>query len=312
MPVGLSPLNCGAACDALYDKVKGDYQTVHVRSLTIPEDRIRKIDPKSIPGLADSIREVGQISPIGVKRTGTSQYRVVYGARRVLAMTRLLDEAMAKATDPNKDPDVYRYSNMHVLLYRDAIDDETCQELEIRENLDRKELTLKERTAHALQLAACMKRRMENVDRENRHISKSSKVGLSTNEKVIRNGRLAPITIKKAISQAMDVTQAKLQDRVLAASKSTGLTLSLDQSPPGVLDEAARKLLSEPRSEPLNKTQRVLADGSKCLVGNICPSKAPAFALWIRKRYPASFTLDQVRAFRDALIGLVSELEAEA
>src|SRR5208283_906654 len=148
MPVGLSPLNNGAACDALYDKLKGDYQTVHVRSLTIPEDRLRKIDPKSIPGLADSFREVGQISPIGVKRIGTSQYRVVYGARRVLAMTHLLDEAMAKATDPNKDPDVYKYSNMHVLLYRDAIDDETCQELEIRENLDRKELTSKERLAH--------------------------------------------------------------------------------------------------------------------------------------------------------------------
>ena len=157
MTIAISPMNRQAASDAMYDKLGADYLCVHPSTLVVPEDRLRKIDPKTIPALADSFREVGQISPIGIKRIpGSPNYRVVYGARRALAMQLLLEEAIAKANDPNKDNDVHRFGSMHALVDRPETDDETCRELEIRENLDRKELTVKERTAHQLQLAACM------------------------------------------------------------------------------------------------------------------------------------------------------------
>ncbi len=93
--IGTSPINNHAASDQLHDKLAGDYRTIHPEALVIPEDRLRKIDPKSIPGLADSIKEVGQISPVGVKREG-QKYRVVYGARRVMAMQLLFKQAMTR------------------------------------------------------------------------------------------------------------------------------------------------------------------------------------------------------------------------
>src|SRR5208283_679791 len=151
MSIAISPINNHAASDELQDKLKGDYRAIHPESLIIPDDRLRKIDPKTIPALAESFKEVGQICAIGVKRDG-NKYRVVYGARRVMAMQLLFSQAMEKAKDPNTDQDVQRFSSMHALVYRNEIDDETCQELEIRENLDRKELNSRERAAHTVLL----------------------------------------------------------------------------------------------------------------------------------------------------------------
>ena len=152
---------------------------------------LREIKPETIRELADSIKEVGLLQPIGVKYAGacTNRFTVIYGARRTLAMQLLRREALEQAADPNTDPEAFRYSQVHALRFRKEIDDEVCRELEIRENLDRKELTFNQRKAHLLMLGAIVQRRLKKRRRTTiRALAESIKeVGL-----------LQPIGVKRA------------------------------------------------------------------------------------------------------------------
>jgi len=318
MTIAISPINNAAARDELQDKLRGDYRAIHPEAIVIPDDRLRKIDPKTIPALADSFREVGQICPIGVKRHGQNQYRVVYGARRVLAMQLLFKAAMEKATDPNTDQAVQRFSAMHAIVYRNETDDDVCRELEIRENLDRKELTHNERTAQMLLLAAAVKQRTQATKRNNGHIkvpaSGSESPTLSTK---IKPARKAPV--RAEVASAMGITIPAVKSRINHASVISGVRLNLDQSSTEELEKAASIINVAPEPKRGSRSPsatpvpaRKTSTDSVLSCSNLKPTDAPAFATWIKRRYPASFTLDQVRAFRDALVTLVQELESQA
>jgi ParB/Sulfiredoxin domain len=337
MTIGLSPINNSAVCDELHDQMKGDYMSLHPESLVIPDDRLRDVDPQSIPGLAESIKEVGQMCAIGVKRHGQGKYRVVYGARRTMAMQLLLRQALKNAKDPNTDQDVQRFGSMHALVYRNEITDETCRELEARENADRKELDDRERGAHTVLVEGFVKQRQDmrkhiNKTRErcDKHLHLTNVRGRSFRPKTLE--RAAALGIKPSDPAAstspnsdpvdyetgkmLGISTSTVRNRRKAISVLANMPeiMSPDVKPED-LKKAALKVLAMPpeqRNSAVPSKGRINAAGRTILSCNIYPSDAGHFATWIRKRYPVSFTLDQIRAYRDALIGLVEELEKEA
>jgi hypothetical protein len=302
MSIAISPINNQAACDELHDKLAGDYKTVHPETIVIPDERLREIDPKTIPGLAESIKEVGQISPIGLKRiAGTSNYRVVYGARRTLAIQSLWKDAMAKASDPNKDNDVHRFGSVHAIVYRNETDDETCKELEARENLDRQELTKREKLAHTLDVAAMVKRR---------HDSNKQMQEYSLNGRIPKEGSPITVPVRRDTAAALGVSPYTVRDRIDDAKVLTGNhDLNIETNSPEEIEGAAKAVRSAPPITKDNPSPGRIRTRRVSFSPTLFPSDAPAFAAYIKKRHPEHFTLDQIRAFRDALIELVEDLE---
>lgn len=320
MSVATQAINARSACDELRKKVQADYVSIHPDQLEIPEDRLRVIKPKSIRSLADSIKEVGLMHPIGVKYAGagTNRFIVIYGARRTMAIQLLRKEALERAADPNTDPEVFRYSQVHALRFRKEIDEETCRELEIRENLDRKELTSNERKAHTLRLGAITQERQKK--RKNDDVKGDLNIAKNLqNGKAKRDGPgRPPKPVMQEMAESLGISRQRLQARVESASKIVGKKLDLDTTPPDELIEAADAIEETPpkrkgrpsKGEPLSKGNTDYRGGLARLECWLYPADAQAFAGWVRARHPDSFTLDNIRAYRDALIDLVKELES--
>jgi ParB family chromosome partitioning protein len=59
---------------------------IEVSKLRLPEHDLRaSVDEEALEGLADSIKEHGQLQPIGVKKLENGEFEVVFGARRTRA-----------------------------------------------------------------------------------------------------------------------------------------------------------------------------------------------------------------------------------
>lgn len=127
---------------------------MHIRldDLVIPTSRLREVDADTIPELAESIRLVGQLHPITVRRNPRPAPRkprgkprpdhptweVVAGARRVMA-TRWLGQETIRAQEMLEDGEVE--------------DERLRAELtELLENKSRQELTVLERAEHQRRL----------------------------------------------------------------------------------------------------------------------------------------------------------------
>lgn len=93
--------------------------------------RERPLDPATVERLGESISAQGLLQPIGVQKKGSGDgYRLMYGAHRLAAMTKLNEDRIACVIySPDMQPWEYRFA-------------------EIAENLCRKELTPQEREAH--------------------------------------------------------------------------------------------------------------------------------------------------------------------
>lgn len=101
------------------------YATVNPNTVTIPENRKRSINPEKVKALAESIKHIGQLQPIGV----TADNTLLWGAHRVEAH-KLLGRSTIQAV-------LYDTSN--------PLDAELA---EIDENLARAELTELELATH--------------------------------------------------------------------------------------------------------------------------------------------------------------------
>jgi hypothetical protein len=121
--------------------------------------------------------------------------------------------------------------------------------------------------------------------------------------------------VREEIAQSMGIPKSTLDNRVKAASKIVKEKLDLDKTPPEKLEAAARVILDTPpakiggprKGEPFSVGEET-SKGRRLRL-KLYPADAVAFADWLRKRYPASFSLDDIRAYRDALAELVKELE---
>ncbi len=317
MTVGLQAINARSACSELRAKVQADYISVHPDQLEIPEHRLREIKPETIRELADSIKEVGLLQPIGVKLKAacTGRYVVIYGARRTLAMQLLRREALEQAADPNTDQEAFRYSQVHALKFRKEIDDEVCRELEIRENLDRKELTFNQRKAHLLMLGAMVQRRLK---KRGTTYKEPLIVGNGSQPSKDKTLLITNITnnVAHEVAKSIGISVSTLQKRVASAARDVGKPLSLDHTPAKELDIAADQIANKQPAKRHGKLAvpslgKPTKKGVE-LTAAVYPANAAQFAEWMRKRHPASFSLDDIRAYRDALIELVKHLEQQS
>jgi ParB/RepB/Spo0J family partition protein len=104
--------------------MKGKYAEIPVAEIDVGERR--RADFGDIAGLAEGIRRVGLLEPILVDRNGSGRYRLVFGERRLRAVTLL------------KWPTIRAQLVEH-------LSDEELREIELEENDNRKSLTEGER-----------------------------------------------------------------------------------------------------------------------------------------------------------------------
>lgn len=205
------PINHRACPDVIKEHCGASYDAIEVYNVEIPDERLQAIDSAQIQDLADSIREFGQIAPIGVwmitDPNARYRYRIIYGVKRAKAMLELYNKAMEGCDNPRDNPDAFRYSRLHALVYPESIEGDYAKEMEIRENLDRFELTPEQRKAQTAQLGLILRKRKSQDKPKGR---KSSKKSINTSS----NGSKADST------QTAQYTQ--LQQRHGAANADGG------------------------------------------------------------------------------------------
>ena len=193
---------------------------------------------------------------------------------------------------------------------------------EIRENFDRKELKPNERASHLTELGAIMQKRLQK--RKHIEVNNGQSVNNETRYLPKRQHGKAPKPVREEVARALGISKPTLDSRVKAASKIVKKAapdvftedLDLDMTPPEKLEEAARVLRDTPsarkgpppKGEPFSLGEET-SKGRRLRL-KLYPADAVAFAKWIRQRHPKIFTLDDIRAYRDALAELVKELEA--
>lgn len=107
--------------------VGGPVRAIRIDRIDIPADRIRSVTEADAQAIADSIREVGQLQPIGVRAKGGDKYDLIYGGHRIAAC-RILGKATIEAR----------------LLTAEGLQARLC---EIDENLGRRDLDALDRAA---------------------------------------------------------------------------------------------------------------------------------------------------------------------
>ena len=96
----------------------------------VPGDKMREIDVDTVEELKNSILEVGMLNPITIRTVNDNCFQVVCGAHRWAAMCAILNSTDASISCPAKMIEC---------------EDQNVLELQIRENLQRKDLTPSER-----------------------------------------------------------------------------------------------------------------------------------------------------------------------
>lgn len=103
-------------------------RTIPLAAIEVPRQRARNVElDDRVRELASSIRQIGLLHPVQVRDLGGGQYRLIAGKRRLLAHTVLGEEAILATVQPYLADDTQR-----TLLDR---------LIEVKENLDRQELT---------------------------------------------------------------------------------------------------------------------------------------------------------------------------
>lgn len=198
-----------------------------MRSGTLP-GRIRN---STIPACAarPATRNVplSWLSSFGNPGDGKKLYQVIYGVRRVMACQLLLRTAIADSNDPEHDSEVFRFSEMHALRFPKDMPDQLIKILEIRENLDREELTPKERAIHTTRLGAYVK--------DMSYLKKSDNSGVRKPE-----GR--PRGIVQQVASEVGIDQAAIRNRINTVGELAGVKLDLEKDSAETLHAAAAKL----------------------------------------------------------------------
>ena len=166
-------------------------------------------------------------------------------------------EALGKASDPNTDQEVFRYSQVHALRFRKEIDDEVCEELEIRENLDRKELSFNERKAHALLLAAAIQKREKK--RKQSRVESNGILSDTHEANQLEDVDDPPSKVRCTMRLPRHSVREQsntLESRIASASRDVGMTLDLDKTPPEDLKAAAKMILEKEPTERKETARR--------------------------------------------------------
>lgn len=204
----------------LPDELRGEHELAVVNNIDLPADRARDADlsPESIAKLADAIARDGLMQPIGVRRTGL-RYKLIWGRRRLEAYRSHADR-------------LGRY--IHAVVYPYELPSAWARVLEIDENEKRQDLTIDERAAHAIELAAAIKMIEESASQES--LTKSDLTG----ETKPTTGRGHKGIVQK-VAERQKVDQAAVRKRAQKVAEAIGEPIDLQADPPAELERKAAK-----------------------------------------------------------------------
>lgn len=147
-----------------YREMKGNIRAISPKEIYVQKNRARVVTPEKIAVLYDSIEDCGLIQPIGVRylrdeerpTLGEKGFTcvLVYGACRLAAWLQKYDEARAQG------PDVYTkgtWELINAIFYPPEMTDEMSSFVEMKENLDRNDLTAEERKDHSAKVGRLQK-----------------------------------------------------------------------------------------------------------------------------------------------------------
>jgi hypothetical protein len=107
-------------------------------------ERRRTVDPYIVEDLRQSIQQSGLLHNIGVIEEAPDQYRLVFGAHRLEAVSEL------------------EWAEIPALVFPEGTSDEECLLMELQENMARNELTGAERKAFAAEVGRLILRMRDN------------------------------------------------------------------------------------------------------------------------------------------------------
>jgi hypothetical protein len=213
-------------------------------------------------------------------------------------MQMLLHEAVAAGTDIRHDlatkNEVFRYSEMHALLFSNEIPDYLAELLEARENLDRQELSAKEKTAHVIKIAEIVK--------EHAIINEANYQQVVNNSPVKKSrGRPIEKPILKATSEQTGLHPMTIKNRLKAAEPIIG-PIDLEKDTADELAAKRRKLEQSEAEDRASKNGKV----SVTIGPQHAKKLIDRFREWLKD---GKMTLAHIAAYRDALNELLKEEE---
>ncbi len=183
--------------------------------------------------------------------------------------------------------------------------------------MDRQELTFNEKKAHALRLGAIYQERLSKRE----HIKECEPAGgyhvADEDRRKKGQGIKRPVTCM--VAQATGLGRKTLDARIGSASIDVGVPIDLDSTPPPELRAHARKIEGLPSkrmtgggcSEEEDPSRgRKQPNGDLNLQARICPDNPQSLCDWLKRRYPKSLTLDQIRNIRDAIVAMIKDIES--
>jgi len=272
-------------------------------------ERLRPLDPKRVKEIAESIREVGLLHPIGVKRSAKpgGPHRLIYGYHRVEAVRLLAKD------DPTQ-------VMIGAAIYPAKMPDWACKMDEITENLFRKNLTPKENEAHTALYGGYLKKhgmvkeakpgpKPKGDDRngyaELPTVTEKLVADLGINDKSVQNRIRNAANSAERLGVVIDgpkTPEALTGDELIAIGEAAQMAAELDK------EEAAKKGKSPRRINPHEPA------GPTTVTVRLDTIDVKPFIDFCRKRLNGEhkpMSLDMLRAYRKALDELIAEYEAK-
>jgi hypothetical protein len=180
-----------------------------VADIHVPENR-RALDSAKVKEIAGSIKQLGLLSPIGIRRHGDAPVELVWGAHRLAATV-----SLGLRTISAISVDALGWDRGHC---EDGDIDDFVKMAEISENLHRSDLTTQERSEHFATWVELLERTRPISGAEQPNSGKPGPKPSQAVAEVSRATGLSTKTIKQAIAST------KVSPKVKAASDDAGLT----------------------------------------------------------------------------------------
>jgi ParB-like chromosome segregation protein Spo0J len=183
---------------------------IKIENIIVPEGH-RPVDPEKVAGMAASIKVVGLLSPIGVRRRGDAPVELVFGGHRLAACASLgMETIEAIAVDGlgwdqgrREDTDINDFVKM----------------AEITENLHRSDLTTQQRNEQIAEWVALFEKRKADIGDVRQYpaskpgrkpsaaiadVAKASGIGVKTIKEAVAASKVSPAV--KAAADAAELT----------------------------------------------------------------------------------------------------------
>jgi hypothetical protein len=288
-----------------------DVRPIMIDNIEVKGRRQRSVDRQKVEQLAESIKLLGLLQPIGVKRQKSGEpFLLIYGAHRLEA------KMLLRESDPTQDV-------IGAVIYPSDMPDWAILAAEVAENLCRKELSPKERDAHTAIYAGLLKQNGEVV--EGRTAQGQAKSAGVIGPKSLGSNNL---TVTRKTAADLGITDEAVRNRIRNASKiAVRHGVAVDKPTPEKMSgeklievgQAALKAAEADKAEAARtgrsgryvNPQEPLKDTAATVRLDV--TNPQPFIDWCRKRIDGKhkpMSLNILKAYASALASLIKEVEA--